>query len=56
MDDGTLKNPTEANLGTFVGALFFLVGAVLVFPSWNEYPADRLRRHRARRRGSTLVE
>lgn len=55
MDDGTLKNPTEANLGTFVGALFFLVGAVLVFPSWDEYPADRLRRVRAKRRGSAPV-
>ncbi len=52
--DGTLKNPTEANVGTFVGALFFLVGAVLVFPSWDEYPADRLRRIRRQRQEARL--
>ncbi len=49
LNDGTLRNPAEANWGTFIGAIFFLIGAVLVFPRWDEYPADRLRRLRRER-------
>jgi hypothetical protein len=31
-DNGSLRNATTANLGTFVGALCFLVAALLVLP------------------------
>ena len=33
VDSDTLRNAQRANLGTFVGALCFLVGAVLILPS-----------------------
>ena len=32
MSDDTLRDAQRANLGTFVGALCFLVGAVLLIP------------------------
>jgi hypothetical protein len=33
VDSGVLRNAQRANLGTFVGALWFLFGAVLILPS-----------------------
>jgi hypothetical protein len=33
VDSGVLRNAQRANLGTFVGALCFLFGAVLILPS-----------------------
>ena len=37
---GELRNAERSNLGTFVGALCFLVGAVLLLPERTAEPAD----------------
>ncbi len=37
LDTGDLRNAAIANLGTFVGALCFLVGAVLLIPDQQEH-------------------
>ncbi len=33
--DGQLRNPAVANWGTFIGGVFFFIGAVLLLPRWD---------------------
>ncbi len=37
--DGQLRNPAVANWATFVGAVFFFLGAILLLPRWNPRPS-----------------
>ena len=43
MSTGDLRNLALANLGTFVGALCFLAGAVLLIPDEQLAPSPRAR-------------